>query len=128
MITLAYNQRIRLSTWADNASATVFTVRGYATEKGMNPDDYETMARANGHPLVGSIYSGGALVGDRATAARMLADELAAAQGAATLAQDERVQIDGRCYRVRVARGNAGRYPVNSDPIHFIPTANDAGA
>jgi len=121
MKTLTYDQPIRLASWADDAFATVFTVRGYATAKGMNPDEYEVMARANGHALTGSIYSSGALVGDRALGQRLLAERLAAAAAAATLAPGEVVEIEGRPYRVQIARGNDGRYPVNCDPIHFIP-------
>lgn len=121
MITLTYNQPVRLAPWADDAFAEVFTVRGYATAKGMNPDDYETMARANGHALAGTIYTSGALVGDRAAAKRMLDARLAAAASAVTLAPGQVVQIDGRPYEVRVAAGNDRRYPVNSDPIHFDP-------
>lgn len=121
MITLTYNQPVRLAAWADDAFAEVFTVRGYATVRGMNPDDSETMARANGHALAGTIYSPGALVGDRATAKRLLDARRAAAAAAVTLAPGQVVQIDGRPYEVRMAHGNDRRYPTNSDPIHFKP-------
>lgn len=121
MQTLTYNQPVRLAAWADDAFATVFTVRGYAVANGMNPGDYETMARTNGHALAGSIYSSGALVGDRALAASMLAERRALAAAAVTLTAGQIVQIDGRPYEVRVAAGNDRRYPVNSDPIHFKP-------
>lgn len=72
MITLTYNQTVRIAAWADDAFAEVFTVRGYAMVRGVNPTDAEATARANGHALAGTIYSGGALVGDRATAKRLL--------------------------------------------------------
>lgn len=121
MIILTYRQPVRLAAWADDAFAEVFTVRGYATVHGMNPEDYETMARANGHALAGTIYTSGALVGDRAAAKRMLDARRAAAASAVTLAPGQVVQIDGRPYEVRVAAGNDRRYPVNSDPIHFDP-------
>lgn len=124
MITLTYRQPVRLAAWADDAFAEVFTVRGYATVHGMNPEDYETMARANGHVLAGTIYSSGALVGDRATAKRLLDARRAAAAAAVTLHPGQVVQIDGRPYEVRVATGNDRRYPVNSDPIHFKPVWN----
>jgi|GEM_PF-1883242 hypothetical protein len=121
MIILTYRQPVRLAAWADDAFAEVFTVRGYATVHGMNPEDYETMARANGHVLAGTIYSGGALVSDRATAKRLLDARRAAAAAAVTLAPGQVVEIDGRPYEVRVPQGNDRRYPVNSDPIHFKP-------
>lgn len=118
---LTHNQRIRLAAWADDASATVFTTRGYAIEHGQDPDKTEARAKHHGHALNGSIYSSGALVGDRATAKRLLDEALAAAAAAATLTPGEVVEIDGRRYTVRVAAGNSGRYPVNCDPIHFDP-------
>lgn len=119
MITLTYSQPVRLAAWADDAFAEVFTVRGYAMVRGMNPDDSETMARANGHALAGTIYRSGALVGDRATAKRLLDARRAAAAAAVTLAHGQMVTIDSRVYEVRVAGGNDRRYPVNCDPIHF---------
>lgn len=121
MITLTHNQPIRLAAWADNASATVFTTRGYAIENGRDPDACEARARANGHALNSSIYSSGTLVGDRAYGKLLLEKELAAAKAAVTLEPGQVVEIDGRPYTVRVARGNDGRYPVNCDPIHFDP-------
>jgi len=129
MIALTYDQPVRLAAWADDAFATVFTVRGYAAAKGMNADDYEVVALRNGHALAGTIYSSGPLVGDRALAQAMLAERRAKAREAVTLQPGQTVQIENRHYTVQVARGNDGRYPVNSDPIHFIevdwPT-NDA--
>jgi len=121
MKTLTYDQPIRLASWADDAFATVFTVRGYAIANGSNPDEYESRARANGHRLMSTIYTSGALVGDRALAHRLLAERRAKAAAAVTLDRDEVVEIEGRSYRVQIARGNDGRYPVNCDPIHFIP-------
>ena len=121
MKTLTYDQPIRLAPWADDAFATVFTVRGYAIANGSNPDEYESRARANGHRLMSTIYTSGALVGDRALAKRMVDERIAAAAGAVTLTAGQVVEIEGRPYTVRVARGNDGRYPVNCDPIHFDP-------
>ena len=119
MITLTYSQPVRLAAWADDAFAEVFTVRGYAMVRGMHPDAAEMHAKDRGHEMVGTIYNAGALVGDRATAKRLLDARRAAAAAAVTLAPGQVVQIDGRPYEVRVARGNDRRYPVNCDPIHF---------
>lgn len=127
MKTLTYNQNIRIAAWADDASARVFTVRGYALANGRHPDAAEMHAKDRGHEMAGTIYSSGALVGDRATAQRMLAERLAASAGATTLAQDEVVEIEGKPYRVRIARGNTGRYPTNCDPVHFIPVLDLEG-
>ena len=126
MKTISYNQHIRIAAWADDASASVFTVRGYALSTGRDADDMEAQARANSHAMAGSIYTSGALVGDRALAQKMLAERMAAAAGAVTLVHGEVVEIDGCSYRVRLARGNGGRYPTNCDPIHFIPVAPHA--
>lgn len=118
---LTHNQPIRLAAWADDASATVFTTRGYAIEHGQDPDKTEARARHHGHELNGSIYSSGALVGDRAYGKQLRDARIAAAAAAVTLERGEVVEIDGRRYAVHIARGNDGRYPVNCDPIHFLP-------
>ncbi len=60
-------------------------------------------------------------MGDRALAQKMLDERRAKAREAVTLQPGQIVQIENRHYTVRVARGNDGRFPVNSDPIHFIP-------
>ena len=118
---LSYDQAVRLPGWGDTEFATVFTVRGYAAQNGMNPDEYEERARGNGHALAGTIYSSGALVGDRALAARMRDERRARAAGALTLTAGAIVQIYGRRYRVVVNAGNDGPAPRNSDPIAFKP-------
>lgn len=121
MKTLTYQQPVRLAAWADDAFVTVFTTRGYALANGRDADEAEARARRNGHALMGTIYSSNPLVGDRTLGAALLAKARAQAAAAVTLDRDEVVKIEGRPYRVRIARGNDGRYPVNCDPIHFIP-------
>lgn len=120
-LTLNHGQHIRIAAWADTVSAEVFTTRGYAIENGNSPDEAEALARSRGHALVGTMYSSGALVGDRALGAKLLADARARAEGAAKVDVGDTVEIEGRLYTVLVMRGNSGRFPTNCDPIHFKP-------
>lgn len=120
-ISLTHGQNIRIASWANTISASVFTTRGYAIENGECPDEAVTRARGFGHDLVGSIYSAGALVGDRALAMKLAAEERARAESAAVLADGDMVEIDGALHRVVVMRGNTGLFPANCDPIHFRP-------
>jgi len=121
--TLTYDTPVRIAAWADSESADVFTVRGYAQKNGQDPDAAEARAIANGHELASTIYSSGALVGDRNLGARLAAERRAKAASATVLEDGEPVMIEGKRYKVRVNRGNAGTYPANSDPIAFLPEA-----
>lgn len=119
--TLSYDQAVRVPSWADNVFARVFTVRGYAAKNGNDPAAAEEMAHERGHELAGTIYSSGALLGDRQLAARLLAEAREIAAGAVSLENGEHVMIDGRRYAVKVNPGNSGRFPQNCDPIAFVP-------
>jgi hypothetical protein len=120
--TLTYDTPIRAASWGDTSFARTFTVRGYAIKNGQDPDAAIARAVGHGHALVGSIYSSGALVGDRAQGARMVAEERAIVAAAVTLKTGDTVSIDGVLHEVVFARGNEfGPFPVNSDPVSFIP-------
>ena len=120
-ITITHRQRVRLATWFDNITAEVFTISGYAVERGDDPAAKIKRAVEFGHDMACTIYTGATLLGDRAEATRRLDAERAAAAAAVILTNGQTVEIDGTLYTVRVMPGNAGKSPTNSDPIHFIP-------
>jgi hypothetical protein len=71
---LTYSTPIRAAAWADIFYATTFTTRGYAASIGRDPDELIAESKARGHELVGSIYTGAALYGDKGTAERVNAE------------------------------------------------------
>ena len=122
MIKLTYGQPIRAAAWT-HSTAEVFSVEGYARKN--NDDVAEAVSRTieRGQELAGSIYIGGALLGDRAAAAAQAERMQAAHAAAVILATGDRVEIEGRLYTVRFAsRAERSTSPIYSDPIHFIPT------
>ena len=105
--TLTHNTDIKIAAWDDTVSAQVFTVAGYAAENGKNPAEYVARAESNGHDLVGCIYIGGALVGDRVLAQKMLDTDRRRHHAAVLIEDGEIVSIDGTLHKVRVIPGNA---------------------
>ncbi len=51
----------------------------------------------------------------------MAAERREKAASATVLEDGEQVMIEGKRYKVRVNRGNAGTFPTNCDPIAFLP-------
>ena len=121
---LTYGRPIRAAAWDGLSTATVFTVRGYAAEYGADAEAAEARAASHGHDLAGSVYTGSAIVGDRAYA-RLLREEAQLRRAAAvTLATGDLVEIEGRRYVVKFAgRNELEPAPVNCDPIKFLPVA-----
>jgi hypothetical protein len=119
---LTYGMPIRSASWYDSVYAEIFTIAGYATARGADPAEQLARAKALGHNIVGSIFTGTALLGDRQRAAAELKWARDIAATAAVVATGDEVEIEGRLYRVRFARGNEnGKAPVNSNPIAFDP-------
>ena len=119
--TLHHRMPVKLTAWADNITAEIFTVAGYAIERGRDPTEAVKRAQDNCHELAGSIYIGGTLVGDRADGQRRLAEARQRNRDAMLLEEGETVEIEGALYVVKIVPGNAGRFPRNSDPIKFRP-------
>ena len=115
---LVYDQPVRLASWMPTFFATVYTAEGYALASGMDPAAVAARHQEKGWELASTIYSGATLVGGDGGA--YYARQRAIADSAVTLAEGQIVTIEGRAYRVQVVRGNGGKTPVNSDPIHFI--------
>jgi len=65
-----------------------------------------------------AMYAGAMLADDGGAHNREMKARNAAAH---VLTDGQEVRIAGYQFTVKVMRGNAGRFPVNSDPIHFIP-------
>lgn len=126
MIKLQYNTPIRAAAWGDIWYARTFTVAGYAARNGYDPAAAIARAKENGHDLVGSIYTGTMLIGDRDLAAKRNAEDREIAAAAVTLKTGDEVEIDGAIYTVRFAQRNETSFsPINSDPIHFIPKRDE---
>lgn len=116
---LTYEQPIRLASWAEPFYATVFSVEGYARKSGADPEKWVAMELSRGRGLAASIAPSKAIVGGEC-GRQYYARERAKAASAVTLAEGDLVRIEGRVYRAKVARGNDGDAPRNSDPIHFV--------
>lgn len=124
-ITLTYNTPVRAAAWGDIFFARVWTLSGSIAERGGDYVAALARARANGHEVVGTIYTGAMLLGDRELAQRRNADLRAEVARAVTLKTGDEVEIDGVAYVVRFApRNETGFAPVNSDPIAFLPVGS----
>lgn len=120
IIDLTYEQPIRLASWTSPSYATVFSVEGYARKSGADPEKWVAMELSRGRGLAASIAKSAAIVGGE-YGQQYYAQERAKAGSAVTLAEGDLVRIEGRVYRTKVAWGNDGTSPKNSDPIHFTP-------
>jgi hypothetical protein len=123
MLELTHGCRVYLEGWTgiyDDATARVFTVRGYATEIGRDPDALAAQTVQRGQDLASTIATGTTLVGDRALARRMADEQRQHRATAHMLRPGQQVRIEGTTFTVRVPRGNETS-PRNSDPIHFQP-------
>lgn len=122
-VSLRHDQAVRLAAWAPSFYAKVGTVEGIYRKDGRDPAPALARAKANGHEIAFATYSGSALVNDGGAYA---ARERATSAEAVTLFEGDNVEIEGRRYVVRVTRGNAGTFPVNSNPIRFVPVVVEA--
>lgn len=120
IIDLTHDQPIRLASWAQTFFARVFTVEGYARQYGDDPATYVERSIKFGHPLAASIAPSAALVAGE-FGRQLHAERLATSASAVTLAEGALVRLEGRLYRTKVARGNDGWAPQNSDPFIFVP-------
>lgn len=102
---------IKLASWVF-AYASVGTLEGYCPA-------HAPAARAKGEPECWAIYAGSAITNSPA----YYAAEKAKVASAVVVAEGEVVSIEGKPYAVKVVKGNAGSFPVNSDPIKFLPGA-----
>ena len=119
IIDLSYEQPIRLASWMECCYATVFSVEGYARKSGADPDKWVALELSRGRGLASSIAPSKAIVGGE-YGRQYYAQERAKAASAVTIAEGDLVRIEGRVYRTKVAHGNGGDAPRNSDPIHFV--------
>jgi len=121
-IALKPGDTVRLAGWTrfpyDTCTAEVGTARAYAAQYGEDPQEAHDRALGFGHATAYTIYSGGALVDCRVTAARMAAERAERFARAVTLNEGDVVEIEGELFGVSAAWGNKAS-PRNSDPIHF---------
>lgn len=133
---LKAGDRIRLASWT-SATAEVGTIwaaydKWYATatksdqnmvDHGFTPpprdtkDEFIARNRRNGGHDVWASHYGTMICNDQSYYAeqRRIHDE------AIVVENNDLVSVAGKLWRIAVVKGNEGRFPNNSDPIHFIP-------
>lgn len=118
MTILKHDDHVRLEGW-EGISVKVGTARGYAASYNGDQEEAHQRAVKNGHNTAWTVYTGTALYGDRAYGALKAAERMENFIKAILLADGQVVEIEGERFTVKVIRRNE-KYPVNSDPIHFI--------
>ena len=113
MTTIRHGDRIRLASWV-YATASVATLIGF--HKGDEAAAAASRARHPKEPEVFAVFAGTVLSDSRSFYER----DKALHAAAVVVADGETVEVDGLRYAIKVMSGNDGRFPRNSDPIHFI--------
>lgn len=115
--TIAHDQIIRHANWLRPFCARAFNVQGYARSHGYDVEVTVSRAKANGHDLFGSVFTGMTITTSKESYRR----ENVTYEAATILEDGEHVMFEGVELIVCFAQGNSGQFPRNSDPINFKP-------
>lgn len=122
MIELKHDDTVRAEAWAETITVRVGTIEGCAKEWGKDPDEMIANAIERHHQLAWTLLPPAGLYGDRAYAAKKMAEREADAARSVTLQAGMEVSIAGRHYTVKFPQNQDKKeYPSLADPIHFVP-------
>lgn len=120
--TLTHNQLVRLPSWKHYYAHIFVLVDSLCNDPETKREpalaqELLERARKRGDDEVSTIFTGAMLVNDPSYYER----EKAKHESATVITDGEIVIVNGQKYTVTVVRGNGGKFPQNSDPIHFRP-------
>jgi hypothetical protein len=116
---IKHGDLIKLAAWKIE-TAKVCTLVGFYSapqySSGVDVVAAVAQSRSRGNPEVFATFAGHVIAADPGIYKRDVARNAAAI----VVEDGETVEVDGKSYTVKVARGNHD-YPRNSDPISFVP-------